>query len=168
VPGGARPASLNRPAGADVLPVVTTTATSTAIHASLAEVALRVLTVVGLGVSAYIHLHLAHLYAGNGNQISQGDLFTAQGVAALGVATVLLVTGWRWAWYAAGLVGAASAAALLLSRYTSMGAIGPLPNMHDASWQPSPDKLASLVAEAAVVVLVAAWALAIDRRRSAD
>jgi hypothetical protein len=144
---------------------MTTTTTRTALRLSLSEVVLRVLTVVGLGVSGYIHLHLAHLYAGNGGTVSQGDLFIAQGVVAAVVALVLLLTGWRWSWYAAGLVGAASAGALLLSRYTSLGGVGPLPNMHDASWQPAPDKVVSLLAECAVVALVAVWAVTVDRRR---
>jgi hypothetical protein len=54
---------------------------------------------------------------------------------------------------------------VLASRYTNLGAIGPFPNMHDASWQPSPDKFGSAVAEAAVVVLVVMWALVARTRR---
>jgi hypothetical protein len=127
-----------------------------------------VLTVGGLAYSAYVHLHLAHIYAGNGGTISEGDLFRAQGVVALVVAAVLLVTGWRFAWLTAGLVGLASVAAVLVSRYTTLGAVGPFPDMHEASWQPSPDKLASAVAEAAVVVLVLLWAAMVARRGATD
>ena len=144
---------------------MTTTASTPRLNVSPVDVVLRVLAVAGLGVSAYIHLHLAHLYAGNGSPISQGDLFVAQGVVAAVVAVVLLVTGWRWVWVAAAAVGAASLAAVLASRYTSLGGIGPLPNMHDASWQPSPDKFVSAVAEAAVVAVFLMWWLLVARSR---
>jgi hypothetical protein len=148
---------------------VTTTASALGLNVSPVHVVLRVLAVAGLAVSAYVHLHLSHLYAGNGGSISQGDLFVAQGVVAAVVAVVLLATGWRWVWVAAGLVGAASLAAVLASRYTSLGGVGPLPNMHDASWQPSPDKLLSAIAEAAVVVVFLLWlVLARSRGRQPD
>ena len=144
---------------------MTTTASTHRLDVSPVDVVLRVLAVAGLAVSAYVHLHLAHVYAGNGDQISQGDLFVAQGVVAAVVAVVLLVTGWRWVWVAAAVVGAASLAAVLASRYTSLGGIGPLPNMHDASWQPSPDKFVSAVAEAAVVAVFLLWWLLVARSR---
>src|SRR3954454_21584272 len=121
------------------------------------DLGLRVLAVAALAVSAYVHLNLKHLYDGNGDPISQGDLFLVQGLLAALVAVVLLVTGSRWAWWAAAVVGAASFAAVMVSVYTSVGEIGPLPNMHDASWFPSPDKAVSAVAEAAVVVLFVLW-----------
>lgn len=168
VSGRARLAELNRAAAGDVLEDVTTTATASRVHVSPVELVLRVLAVAGLGYSAYVHLHLAHYYAGNGGTITQGDLFRAQGVVALVVAAGLLATGWRWAWWAAGAVGLASVVAVLTSRYTSLGAVGPFPNMHEPTWQPSPDKAASAVAEAAVVVIVVAWTVwtARDRRHS--
>jgi hypothetical protein len=128
------------------------------------ELVLRVLTVAALAISAYVHLHLAHLYTTLGDTITQGDLFRVQGVVAAAVAVWLLVTGQRLAWWAAGIVGAASFAAVMVYRYENIGAIGPIPNMHDASWQPSPDKMLSAVAEAAVVVLVLIWWVAVDRR----
>ena len=144
----------------------TTTAAANTRRVSPVELVLRVLAVAGLGVSAYVHLHLAHYYVGNGRTISEGDLFRAQGVVALVVAGVLLVSGWRWAWYAAGVVGLASLAAVLASRYTSLGAVGPFPDMHEPTWQPSPDKLTSAVAEAAVVLVVLVWAALVARGRS--
>ena len=148
---------------------MTTTATVTSRRVPPVELVLRVLAVAGLGVSAYIHLHLAHLYAANGSTISQGDLFVVQGIVAMVVGVVLLFTGWHWVWTAAGLVGLVSLVAVLVSRYTSLGAVGPFPNMHDASWEPSPDKLNSAVAEAAVVAVVVVWAaLAARSRETAD
>jgi hypothetical protein len=121
---------------------------------SAADVALRVLAVAGLGVSSYVHLHLAHLYRGLGDTITQADLFYAQGVVAAVVALWLLLTGMRFAWWAAAAVGAASFAAVMVYRYVDVGAIGPIPNMYDASWYPTPDKALSAVAELVVVV---AW-----------
>jgi len=148
--------------------MTTTTAAASAQRVSPVELVLRVLAVAGLSYSAYVHLHLARYYAGNGGTISEGDLFRAQGVVALAVAVVLLVSGWRWAWLAAGVVGLASLVGVLTSVYTSLGAVGPFPDMHEPTWQPSPDKPASAVAEAAVVVLVALWALWAARARNRD
>jgi hypothetical protein len=118
---------------------------------------LRLLAVAGLAVSAWIHLDLAHLYKGLGDTITQADLFYAQAAVAAVVALWLLVTGMRTAWWAAALVGAGSFAAVMLYRYVDVGAIGPIPNMHDASWLPSPDKAVSAIAEAAVVVVWLAY-----------
>jgi hypothetical protein len=147
---------------------MTTTATVSKLHVSPVELVLRVLAVAGLAYSAYVHLHLAHYYVSNGSGISEGDLFRTQGIVAIVVAATLLVTGRRWAWVAAGLVGLASLAAVLASRYTSIGAIGPFPDMHEPTWQPSPDKLASAVAEACVVLIVAVWVVWASRARSND
>lgn len=129
------------------------------------DLVLRVLAAAGLAVSAWIHFDLAHLYKSLGDSITQADLFYAQAAVAAVVALWLLVTGMRTAWWAAALVGAGSLAAVLVYRYVDVGAIGPIPNMHDASWLPSPDKAISAIAEAAVVVL---WLLheAATRRRT--
>jgi hypothetical protein len=145
---------------------VTISATASSSRVSPVELVLRVLAVAGLGVTAYIHLHLAHLYAANGSTISQGDLFVAQGVVSIIVGLALLATGGRWAWLLTALVSLASLAAVLVSRYTSLGSVGPLPNMHDASWEPSPDKLNSAIAEAAVVAVVLIWVALVARTRS--
>lgn len=131
----------------------------------MVQIVLRVLAAAALAVSAYVHLHLAHRYAYPGT-INGTDLFRAQGVTAALVAAVLLLTGHRWAWLAAAAVGLSSFAAVMLYRYVDVGAIGPLPNMYDATWRPSPDKLLSAVAEAAVVLLWLAH-LAAGRRGSA-
>ena len=133
---------------------VTTTATqrSTATS-SVGERTLRVLAAAGLATSAYVHIHLAHRYAGLGNTITMEQLFYAQGIVAALVTLWLLATGNRWAWRAAGLIGVASFAAVMVYRYVSVGAIGPLPDMSDPTWSPSPEKALSAVVEAAVFVL---------------
>lgn len=129
----------------------------------MVQIALRVLAAAALGVSAYVHLHLAHLYAYPGT-ISGTTLFRTQGVVAIVVAVVLLATGNRWAWLAAALLGLASFGAVMLYRYVDVGAIGPLPNMHDATWKPSPDKPLSALVEIAVPVL---WAIHLAVRNTA-
>lgn len=118
----------------------------------MTRTALRVLAVVCLGISAYVHLHLAHRYAYPGT-ISGETLFRIQGVVAASIAVLLLVTGNKWVWVAAALVGLASFGAVMLYRYVNVGAIGPLPNMYDATWQPSPEKVLSALAEILVPVL---------------
>jgi hypothetical protein len=113
------------------------------------KLVLRVLAVAALGISAYVHIHLAPRYAYPGT-ISGDQLFYLQGSIAALIGLVLLVTGNRWAWAAAAMIGVASFAAVMLYRYVDVGAIGPLPNMNDPTWQPSPDKLLSAIAEAFV------------------
>lgn len=56
-------------------------------------------------------------------------------------------------------------AAVLLYRYVNVGALGPLPDMYENTWQ-VPGKLVSAVAEGAVIVL-AGLGLRSHRRRSA-
>jgi len=123
---------------------------------------LRVLAAAALGISAYVHLHLASRYAYPGT-INGEDLFRAQGIVAAVVAVALLVTGNRWVWLAAAAIGLASFVAVMLYRYVDVGAIGPLPNMYDSTWQPLPEKLLSAIAEAAVPVL---WLLDLAVARS--
>lgn len=115
----------------------------------MTKLVLRVLAVAALGISAYVHIHLAPRYAYPGT-INGDQLFYLQGSVAALVGLVLLVTGHRWAWAAAAALGLASFAAVMLYRYVDIGAIGPLPNMNDPTWQPSPDKLLSAIAEAFV------------------
>ena len=52
----------------------------------------------------YIHIDLAHLYKTLGDDITQAQLFYAQGIVASVVGLWLLVTGHRVAWWAAALV----------------------------------------------------------------
>jgi len=112
-------------------------------------VLLRVLSAGALAVSGYVHLHLAHRYGYPGT-ITGEQLFIAQGVTALVLAAAILVTGNRWVWAAGAALGLASFAAVMTYRYVDLGAIGPLPNMYDATWKPSPEKMLSAIAEITV------------------
>jgi hypothetical protein len=122
---------------------------------SVADVALRLLAAGGLAISSYVHLHLANLYSSLGDTITQGDLFYAQGALAAVVALAVVVTGHRLAWVSVALVAAGSFAAVMVYRYVNVGAIGPIPNMYEPSWQPSPDKALSAYAEAGTFVVAA-------------
>ncbi|HEU5034989.1 MAG TPA: hypothetical protein VFT62_09570 [Mycobacteriales bacterium] len=126
------------------------TTRSTTHRSDLGGLLLRVLAVAGLGISAYVHLHLASRYPYPGT-ITGTQLFDIQGAVAAAVGLALLVTGNRWVWRVAFLVGAASLGAVLLYRYVDVGALGPLPNMNDGTWQPT-EKVVSTVAEGAVVL----------------
>lgn len=137
--------------------------TSSLVHRGVTKLALRLVAVAALGISAYVHIHLAPRYAYPGSGINGDQLFYLQGSLAALVGLVLLVTGNRWVWAAAAGLALASFAAVMLYRYVDVGALGPLPNMNDPTWQPSPDKLLSAIAEALVPVL---WLvhLSVDRR----
>jgi len=119
---------------------------------SVTDVVLRLLGAAALAISSYVHLHGAHFYTSLGNTITQADLFYAQGAVAAAVGLWVLLTGQRLAWVAAGLVGAGSFAAVMLYRYVNVGAIGPIPNMYEPTWQTN-EKLLSAYAEAAAVVI---------------
>jgi hypothetical protein len=116
------------------------------------QFAARLLAVAALAVSSWVHFHVAHLYI-YGSTITGTDIFRAQAAAAALVAVVLLLTGHRYAWIAAAAIGLASFAAVMTYRYVDVGAIGPIPDMYDPTWSPSPDKVASAVAEACIPLL---------------
>jgi hypothetical protein len=111
---------------------------------------LRVVAVGGLAVDVWVHASLESQYAGLGDTITQGRLFGAEAVVAGVVGLWLLLTGSRWAWMAALLVGASALGAVLLYRYVNVGSLGPLPNMYEPTWYLR--KTLSAYAEAVVVV----------------
>lgn len=116
---------------------------------------LRLLTTGALVTDAVIHAQLAHRYNLNAQGgLSQGDLFRIEaGVAAL-AAVVVLLTAHRAAWALALVVAASALAAVLISRYTDIGQIGPVPDMYEPYW--FSQKVVTTVAEAvgAVTALV--------------
>jgi hypothetical protein len=65
---------------------------------------------------------------------------------------LVLVRPRRSSWLAALLVAASGLAAVLLYRYVDVGALGPLPDMYEDTWQ-VPGKLLSAYAEGATVIL---------------
>lgn len=123
--------------------------------------AVRAVVAVGLGVDAYVHLHLASRYqlaAPDG--IGGGTLFRVEGVLA-STALLLVLIRPRAASYAfAALVALGGLAAVVLYRYVDVGAIGPVPSMYEPIW--FPEKSLSALAEAAAAAF-AVVALLIGR-----
>ena len=118
--------------------------------------ALRVLAAAALAASSYLHVALAQGPLVSGGQVTLAALFLAQAVVAGLVALWVLVRPGRLAWLAVLAVGGASFAALVLSVYVRIPAIGPFPVLYEPQWYG--DKVAAAVA-AAVAAVAAAVAL---------
>ena len=123
----------------------------------------RVVVALALAVSGWIHLDLAESYDGIGDQISVGMLFRAQGIVALLVAGWLLVRRRdRLPLLAALAVGVASAAAVILSVYVRLPAVGPFPELYEPVWY---DRKTASAVTATIAALGAVVLLAVQRRR---
>jgi len=118
----------------------------------LALALLRTLAVAGLLVDLYVHLRLAPVYDQLGSAVTQGMLFRVEAALAGAAAGYLTLRDSRAAWWFAGLVALAGTAAVLVTRYVDVPAIGPLPDLYDPQW--SRDKVAVTVA---MLVTVVAW-----------
>lgn len=128
-----------------------------------AEVAVRVVVVLALVIDAVVHLRLAsnfQLAAPGG--IGGGALFRAQAGLALVTALYLLFSRTPRAYVLAVLVLGSAFAAVILTRYVPVPALGPIPGMYEPLWYP--EKVLSAVAEGVGALLaVAGYAL---RRRA--
>jgi len=113
---------------------------------------LRIATAVALGVDAAVHWQNASAYDAVNATVSQGELFRVEAVLAVAVGLLVLLWPRRASWVAALAVAASALAAVLLYRYVDLGALGPLPDMYENTWQ-VPGKLLSAYAEGAAVVL---------------
>jgi hypothetical protein len=113
---------------------------------------LRIGTAAALGIDAMVHWQNAPAYDAVTGTISQGQLFRVEAALAVVVGLLVLVRPRPSSWLAALLVAASALAAVLLYRYVDVGALGPLPNMYENTWQ-VPGKLLSAYAEGAAVVL---------------
>lgn len=126
---------------------------------------LRVLIAAALVVTAVIHLQLAPGYqqvphAG----IGQGTLFRVQAVASIVAALYVLVRGTRSAYLIAAVMALSVLAAVLITRYVPVPAIGPLPSMYEPVWYPA--KTLSAVAEAIAAALACVAYLFLSRARA--
>lgn len=97
---------------------------------------LQFLAILGLVIDAAVHLHLASRYDPIGTTITQGQLFRVEAAAAIVAALLLVRSNRRLSFLLAGTVAAAGLAAVLVTRYVAVPAIGPVPNMHDPIWYP--------------------------------
>lgn len=99
---------------------------------------LRIIVIAGLAADAYLHFKVAKDFdfkKGSGSlAISEGLLFRVQGGVAVVAALALLIKGNRLTYAFGFLVAGSAVGALLLYHYVDVGAIGPLPNMHDPVW----------------------------------
>src|SRR6478672_1707240 len=93
------------------------------------EVALIAVTVVGLAIDAYVHLHLASTFDPiRTSSISQGDLFRVEAVLAIVAAVALVLRTRRYTAAFAFVVAAGGVFAVLLYQYVDVGKIGPIPD----------------------------------------
>lgn len=122
---------------------------------------LRLLTAAGLGVEGYVHIHVAPQYkavVGTAG-ISQTVLFQAVGAAAIVMALCVLASAGRIVALLAFVVAGGALAFALLYQYTNLGALGPLPNMHNTTWT----GLKTLTTAAEAVATITAAALLLRR-----
>jgi hypothetical protein len=130
------------------------------------ERVLAAATAAVLAFDAIVHLLDAHLYgASPPGELSQGTLFYLEAGAAVLVGAALLLRPRPVTWALAVLVVGSAATAVLLSRYVDIGAIGPVPDLYEPSWD-VPGKLPSAVAELVGTVLaLTGLAVSISSRR---
>jgi hypothetical protein len=98
----------------------------------IARLVLTAVALLGLAYDAYVHFDLAAGYdAISTTTLSQGDLFCAEGAAAVLAAAAVLVRPRRYTVLFALVVAAAGFAAVIVYRYVDIKGIGPLPSMYE-------------------------------------
>lgn len=129
------------------------------------SVLVRLVTVAGLGIDAYMHLKVASDYDVIPGTISGGDLFRVESAVAIAVALLVLIRPGRLAYALAFLVAASALGAVLLYSHVEVGELGPLPDLYEPVW--FAEKTASAIAEAVVTVAAAAgFLIEVLRRRA--
>lgn len=132
-------------------------------HSSAASIThARAARVIAIGVAAtlaidaYVHATSAAIYdSPAGGLLTEGNLFRLETAVSALLALLVLIRPARWSFASALVVAATAVAAVILYSYVNVGAIGPIPNLYEPSWQ-LPGKLASAFAEGVAVVLSAA------------
>ncbi len=130
--------------------------------ARVSRLALQFVTAAALAVSAYLHLNLAGGYDLIGEQVTLGHLFRVQAASAVIAGLALLARPAQLTWALAALVGFGSLAALVLTVYVAVPAIGPFPRIHEPVW--FPDKTLAAVAAALAAAAATAGLLTHGRR----
>lgn len=127
--------------------------------------ALRIVGAIALGYSGYLHLRIAlerpPLLADGGVTLS--GLFVAQAFAAAVVVIWVLVQGRLFSWLAFAAVAFGSLAALVLSTYVRIPAVGPFPVLYEPVWYA--DKYLAAVSAAIAGVVAAVAVLRLRRHR---
>ncbi|MDT4915603.1 MAG: hypothetical protein QOI15_1721 [Pseudonocardiales bacterium] len=124
----------------------------------------------GLAYDAYAHFDLAATYdVIKTSTLSQGDLFRAEGVAAIAAAAAVVLRPRRYTALLALAVAASALGAVLLYRYNNVGAIGPIPSMYEPAWYPEKTQSAWAEGIAAAASIALFAVVHLDRRhRVAD
>ena len=128
---------------------------------------LRLLVAAGLAADAVVHWRFAPQMAFvQGGSIHGDVLFRIQAGVAAVVAVIILTYAARWSYALAFLVAGSAVGALLLYYYVDVGALGPLPDMHEPVWYT--DKTISLVGEGIATVAAAIGFFTVRRRGQDD
>ena len=136
-------------------------------RSGLVMVWLRGAIAVGLAIDAFVHIQLAANYqmAFPGG-IGGGNLFRIQAAAAILAGLYVLIRGSRLSYLLASVVALSAFAAVVLSVYVQLPAIGPIPAMYEPIW--FFDKALSAVAEGVAGVLALVGLLLSGRRTKGD
>jgi hypothetical protein len=123
---------------------------------------LALLTAAGLAVDAYVHIHFgATEPPAPAGHVGEGTLFYVESAVAIVAGLLVLATRRRWAFVVGFLVGGTALAAVVVTRYYDIGAIGPIPDMYEPVWYQQ--KVIAAVAEA-VATVAALIGIVIPRR----
>ena len=96
---------------------------------------LRLIVAAGLAVDAYVHWIYAPDMAGvPGGSIGADTLFRAQAVIAVVAGLLILAWARRWAYAIAFVVAVSALGAVIFYYYVDVGALGPIPAMHEPVW----------------------------------
>ncbi|GAC1610014.1 MAG: hypothetical protein NVS3B26_14490 [Mycobacteriales bacterium] len=119
-----------------------------------------------LTVDAGVHAQLARR-AWNGWQLlTPAQLFGVEALAAAVVGLAVLASNRRLVWGGAALVALGGLAAVVLTRYVDVPAIGPIPSIYEPIWYGQ--KTWSAIAEGLGGIVAAAQLVELHRRDAAD
>ena len=127
------------------------------------------MTLVGLGVDAYVHLHIASSYRlVRTDELSQTDLFRLESGLAILAGVWLVLRPSRLSAAVAFLVAAGGVAAVTFYYYVDPGQLGPIPDMYEPVWYA--DKTRSLQGEAlasvtSLLLVALYWRRSVRRSR---
>ncbi|WP_131739571.1 hypothetical protein [Actinomadura roseirufa] len=125
---------------------------------------IRLLVAAGLITDAVVHWRFAPEMAFvPGGAIGGDVIFRVQAAVAAVTAVIVLTYARRWSYALAFLVAGSAVGALLLYYYVDVGALGPLPAMHEPVWYA--EKTLSLAGESiSALAALAGLALAAPAR----
>lgn len=132
------------------------------------QIALIVITVLGLAIDAFVHFDLASAFPNNKTStLSEAGLFRVEASAAVLAAVALILRPRRYTAAFAFLVAAAGTAAVIVYRYVNVGKIGPIPNMYDPYWAPFEKNLSVIGEVIATLTALALFVMLHQRARGA-